>query len=595
MRALKFQSRLFLVVALLITLLFIAAGTTFDYLNRRFTRQVWESAGQQTLRSITAETDRLLTEMDTASKDILASSAVLRIMRNLDGSGTGNYFDTHPREADQIASAIYSAAGSAPLTGQTTVVSRYGDYVYLDNRTGDYTPSRSAALALPEVRWGLFTDDYRRYFEPRPDDWHVGGESVLTLTRPLRDSYGTYGVILCTKPVSMLADIGRSYLAGNGAYLVLLDARGEPLFEFSPQGKAPSQQDWYDATRLTATAPSQYYHNRSHVSFMPLETTGWRLVLVRDGAGLRAQITQFRITLGVICAVALLGMLLFADFLTRRLTVPLCRLRGRLDDLSLQGALSLPPPTENDEINALSDTISTMVQRFRVQNDHLLAARERELQSHLNAMEAQLDSHFLYNTLAVIGAIGQMEGSTSTPRLCAKLASLLRYSVDYHNRCVTLGDEIGNVRDYLTIMEMRYAGQTDFRWSVDAGAADIVIPKLILQPIVENCFKHGFADAEGMRRISITVQQDGTRWCVAVSNNGNPPTQTDIEGIYARFAQYQAEFGNGRLDARAQDSGFGLGNTVMRLHLFYKGEECFHMEVRNGETVVEIGGPIHAQ
>ena len=98
------------------------------------------------------------------------------------------------------------------------------------------------------------------------------------------------------------------------------------------------------------------------------------------------------------------------------------------------------------------------------------------MQSSLNAMEAQLNSHFLYNTLAVIGAVGQMEGSRTTPRLCAKLASLLRYSVDFNFKCVTLGDELQNVRDYLEIMGMRYAGQVDFVWELDETAEAITVP-----------------------------------------------------------------------------------------------------------------------
>lgn len=91
-----------------------------------------------------------------------------------------------------------------------------------------------------------------------------------------------------------------------------------------------------------------------------------------------------------------------------------------MDRISLDGELLVQENAENNEINALSNAISEMVQRFREQNEHLLLARERDMQSSLNAMEAQLNSHFLYNTLAVIGAVGQMEGSRTTPRLCAK-------------------------------------------------------------------------------------------------------------------------------------------------------------------------------
>ena len=72
-------------------------------------------------------------------------------------------------------------------------------------------------------------------------------------------------------------------------------------------------------------------------------------------------------------------------------------------------------------------------------------------------------------------------------------------------------------------------------------------------------------------------------------------TPETIESIYQRFAQYREELSTGRLDAREIGTGFGLGNTVLRLFLFYKGDETFHISLEGQETVVKIGGPIHGR
>ncbi len=188
-----------------------------------------------------------------------------------------------------------------------------------------------------------------------------------------------------------------------------------------------------------------------------------------------------------------------------------------------------------------------------------------------------------------------MEGSQTTPRLCAKLSNLLRYSLDFNFKSVTLRDEFSNVRDYLDIMAIRYAGKTDFNWDLDPTTDDIQVPKLILQPIVENCFKHGFDMKSGMRRIRIISRCDEQHWFVEVRNNGEPISQEARTKLYETFAQYRSEIqSQKRLDARNFGTGFGLGNTILRLFLFYKGEEIFCIDVDGEETVVKIGGPIYA-
>ena len=101
-------------------------------------------------------------------------------------------------------------------------------------------------------------------------------------------------------------------------------------------------------------------------------------------------------------------------------------------------------------------------------------------------------------------------------------------------------------------------------WQISPQAAQIEVPKLILQPIVENCFKHSFHNQEGMKQIKIINQCDAERWSIEVRNNGEPMTPETIESIY-------------------------------RLFLFYKGDETFHISLEGQETVVKIGGPIHGR
>ena len=101
-----------------------------------------------------------------------------------------------------------------------------------------------------------------------------------------------------------------------------------------------------------------------------------------------------------------------------------------------------------------------------------------------------------------------------------------------------------------------------------------------------------------MKQIKIINQCDAERWWIEVRNNGEPMTPETIESIYQRFAQYREELSTGRLDAREIGTGIsGLRgiSTALRLFLFYKGDETFHISLEGQETVVKIGGPIHGR
>lgn len=589
----RFQTKLFLTVSVLITVLLIASAMVLDQILLQNTRQTWDAANRQVFNSLLVAMQNHMEEMDEVTKNVHAAQVIQNAYRDITAGTSSNYFDTHPQARDQVFGALYTALGSRPLNGQLTVVSRFGDYVYADNSAGDIELRADQTTGLATVQWGLETDQYKRAFLPDTDPWHAAHEQMITLVRPLRDSYKTLGAIVYSQPITLLDTLCEDFLADTDTYIALIDQNNQLIYEYSPSNVPIALSDWYDSEKQAQGG--RYDKGHMRIVIEPLDDTGWSLAQVRGLGTLSEQIRRVRMVLTLSYLVALICVLLMTNLLMRRLTVPLRRLRSQVDDISLDGSLLMCQTNENDEINALSDAISEMVTRFRTQNEHLLLARERDMQSSLNAMEAQLNSHFLYNTLAVIGAVGQMEGSATTPRLCAKLASLLRYSVDFNFKCVTLRDELNNVRDYLDIMAMRHTGQTDFVWELDPNAEQIEVPKLILQPIVENCFKHGFGNREGVKRIQIVSRCDDTRWSVTVRNNGEPPTREAIDGIYERFAAYRAELGRERLDARGVGTGFGLGNTVLRLYLFYKGEETFRIGTDGEETVVEIGGPIHAK
>lgn len=195
------------------------------------------------------------------------------------------------------------------------------------------------------------------------------------------------------------------------------------------------------------------------------------------------------------------------------------------------------------------------------------AVREVELirlarEAELRALKAQINPHFLFNTLNAVNALAGKD-TEAVRALNARLASVLRYALDgFDQDLVTLGQELDFVRDYLAIEQVRFGSRLAVTLEVDGADMRWRIPPMILQPLVENAVKHGVAPREegGFVRLSIFPGERSMRFEIADDGAG-PPT-TDLEFLVQR--------------------GLGLRNTLERLRAHYGTEGSLRIEAGAG-------------
>lgn len=182
----------------------------------------------------------------------------------------------------------------------------------------------------------------------------------------------------------------------------------------------------------------------------------------------------------------------------------------------------------------------------------------------LKALQAQVNPHFLYNALQSIGSSSLRYNAPKVYELIYSLGSMMRYSMNTERTQVPLQDEIEHVENYMVLQTERF-GEDHLRLDIDIqeAARDIVVPKMILQPIVENIFKHGFVDGISRGVISITCSLDASRRLVIViQDNGKGITPIRLEEIEASLAT---------IDKTEQEE-IGLRNVLARLRLQISGE-----------------------
>ena len=171
-----------------------------------------------------------------------------------------------------------------------------------------------------------------------------------------------------------------------------------------------------------------------------------------------------------------------------------------------------------DELGQLAGRFNRMVERLRAHLEESVLRRRRELSdAQIRMMQAQLNPHFLYNTLDTVKWMGKINKVPEVATVAADLADILRSSIS-GGEFVTLGEELTTLDRYVEIQSIRFPGKFALVKDVEALALDVLVPKLMLQPIVENSIIHGFADSGGSivvaarladEELIITVRDDG--------------------------------------------------------------------------------------
>lgn len=241
--------------------------------------------------------------------------------------------------------------------------------------------------------------------------------------------------------------------------------------------------------------------------------------------------------------------------------------------------------TDIDELNVLSDTIVKMQEKIRDSMEEIISLRSYEIQSQLLSLQAQMKPHFLYNTLMTIASMAEEGSNDRIPAICGHITNMLRYISSSTAAGVLMAEEISHIRDYVCIMKERFP-QTEVEYNIPIELLDLVIPKLVIQPLVENSFK--YCDRLNCK-INISGCIEGQKWRIAVSDNGIGFSEDKINEIMAKCAD---SLRNYRLHS-LEIEGMGLANIYSRLKIYYGENMIFRIYNNSGEgSTVEIGGLI---
>ncbi|MGM9630463.1 sensor histidine kinase [Butyricicoccus sp.] len=316
---------------------------------------------------------------------------------------------------------------------------------------------------------------------------------------------------------------------------------------------------------------------KENTMFVSTQTamTDYSLVSISDLSVITADLRSVR---NWIFLVALfLNVLLSIPLLltVRGIMHPVAELKKSMDRVK-EGDLSVRAKVyHRDEIGSLSENFNDMIQQIEQLIDELVTEQMLKKEAEIEALQYQITPHFMYNTLASIRYAAELEHSDEIASLLQAFIELLRLSASDRGAFITIDQEIRMVENYVKLQKFRYAGSFDVEIDVSPETGKFYVPRLLVQPLVENAILHGLNHREKENRIVIRVMQNGRQLVIKVEDNGAGMTQEEISNLM-----------NGV--RRSKFSGIGISNIRERLRLYYgeQGTLQYYSAEGSGTTAV---------
>ncbi len=278
------------------------------------------------------------------------------------------------------------------------------------------------------------------------------------------------------------------------------------------------------------------------------------------------RILTFIIMVGVF---GILMVLVFASVISRKITKPIFSMKNAMLDFQ-NGEVPAPLKSDTDDelgflisgFNAMIQDIETYVETIYNEQEQKKRAEVYAVKYQLESLQSQINPHFLYNTLNTVKYLASTKQYEQIEELIFALNKLLRSTLSNSDDEITVREELEFIQAYIKIQSYRFPCMIDLKVNVEEELMDCMIPKLILQPLVENAILHGIFPTGKRGMIHLRIARQDNRMFVSVSDNGVGMADTSLCTMRSDHKQF---------------SGIGLPNVNDRLRLLYGEESALHI------------------
>ncbi|MCR8629984.1 cache domain-containing sensor histidine kinase [Paenibacillus radicis (ex Xue et al. 2023)] len=357
----------------------------------------------------------------------------------------------------------------------------------------------------------------------------------------------------------MLVDAKGTIISTTQKSLLHQNIKDTKYYKQATNGERGSFKDEIDGTKMLVT-----YHNVKH--------TGWSIIAYTPFDKLFANIYRAQLLIVIVFVIVLFLSILVSYFIANRLSVPIKRLYRSMQKVEMGDLTERTDVLGSDEIGELGRKFNRMVSRIEQLRDRVVVEQEMKRRSELQALQSQINTHFLYNTLASIRYMLLTQTAEKVDSVIVALVKLLKRTLTDENEYISVGEEIENLKNYVYIQKARQDGKLEVEFQIDEGITHAQTLKLLLQPIVENAIFHGIEPKEGNGCISVKGWEEQENLMFEITDNGVGITKLKTEGA-ADLTEAILSMG----------SGMGLRNVNHRIVLHFGEEYGLRVFSQEGE------------
>lgn len=565
-----FQKKLFTGISLIMVLCILLVSLLFSHTATKNQVETERISNQILLERISSQVDLLYEQMNIAATSITKNPTLKQILINLNTSTpeqSEEYIEILQQER-----TIHTLLGNmmfSPSISNVLLYNKEKPYFYYvgtyldDSNHIQNTLNRSTAAEKLKEQMPIYSG-------PGQSPWITSEKTVISVMRSFSDNTTTQdSIVEIQVPATFLDSICTQSTFHDEKEILILDADGNLIYPYASSPKVLKNTKIKKIKQQISDGTAASYNlNYSYLSAHSSET-GYTTILVSNNASLRQQIFFFLLISLAAAAVFLIVILFIVNRVLSTVTKPLNHLIEYVEQISLDEDNKLELPANSlDEFEILNTSLSQMVSNLKTSMQEIYELQLRESNASLAALQAQIDPHFMYNALNSISAASEIYGSEMTTLMCQQFSSMMHY-VTSSKQVVTLADELRHTENYLKFMSL--SNEDNFHYTLDIAPElnQLIIPKLSIQPLVENCFKHAFSKVAPPWHISISCHVTADDyWEISIEDNGCGFTQEALEHLSSLPLSFNT----------LEINGLGLNNTFSRFSLHLHGDFSYKIE-----------------
>lgn len=560
--------KLGIIAIVLIALPVIAISITYSRTVKEIIKNKYTDTAIQSVFETGDKIDFILQDIEEFSTVIISNTNLLEMLKNESEYGYDDFKNTlrgFITSRDDIEVIDLVMQGRKYSIGATKITSAYSIQKALMDSSGQpvWLPTKKENI---EILSGIF-DKY--YF---------------TLARRIIDfnTLDDYGYLMINMEEVILEQAYKSLIDDENVELFICDKNGV-IISHPDKSKIGTTIRYkrYANEVLTSKDNNSYVQYKDKIDkvaiYSTIDSNGWKIIKTISTGYLYEEINNIQkyfLLGGFLYGIVII---LFMIFFSIRYTEPMMKMKKVINKVE-QGDLTVRTEVHsNDEIGQLGDSLNNMISEMEVLIDKLVKEEQAKKEVELEALHAQINPHFLYNTLNTIKWMAKIQGNKSVSRAITALIKLLRISTNLGRDMITLEEEIDYVKNYIVIQKLRFNEAINLTYNIDSDCLELTVPKLFLQPIVENSIIYGIGDENNELNIEIKAFTRGEDLIIEITDDGPGIEDEILEKIFKSQTD------------KNKFSKVGLNNVNQRIKLYCGSDYGLQIETKVGAgTLVRV-------